>query len=82
MQMRENAVKYSDFLKFFEVYPEVVHIYENTMNSEIYHRFIKTATPLVKDMKFPTGDLCRVFNTIVKSCSFLDKQIGSIPEDM
>ena len=31
-----GALKYSDMLRFFEIYPEVSYIYDNTMSSEVY----------------------------------------------
>ena len=36
--MREpGALKYSDMLRFFEIYPEVNYIYDNTMSCEVYN---------------------------------------------
>ena len=34
--MNDKGLNYSDLLKFFEIYPEVSYIYENTMTSEMY----------------------------------------------
>ena len=36
-----HTVKYSDLIKFFEVFPNVTYIYDHTMNSELYQVFIK-----------------------------------------
>ena len=63
----QNAVmnqemKYSDLIKFFEVYPEVTYIFDNTMSQELYQKFEEKIAPLIKDKKFPIDDLCRVFN--------------------
>jgi len=62
----EGSLKYSDLLKFFEIYPEVSYIYENTMTSEMYEQFVETVNPLMKDKKFPTEDVCRVFNILIR----------------
>ena len=61
-----GALKYSDMLRFFEIYPEVTHIYETTMSSEMYEQFVQTVAPLLKDKKFPIEDVCRVFNILVR----------------
>lgn len=36
----KQSLRYSDMIRFFEIYPEVSHIYENTMSAELYVRFI------------------------------------------
>lgn len=35
-----EGLKYSDMLRFFEIFPEVSYIFENTMNEELYKVFI------------------------------------------
>lgn len=32
----EASLKYSDMLRFFEIFPEVSYIYENNMSTELY----------------------------------------------
>lgn len=59
-------MKYSDMLRFFEVYPEVTYIFDNTMNEELYTEFTKKIQSVIKDKKFPTEDACRVFNILVR----------------
>lgn len=34
------SLKYSDMLRFFEIFPEVSYIYENTMSEDLYKAFI------------------------------------------
>lgn len=36
----EGGIKYSDMLRFFEIYPEVSYIYDNTMSEDLYMAFI------------------------------------------
>jgi hypothetical protein len=38
MQAMQNPgqLKYNDLLRFFEIYPEVSYIFENTMSSEVF----------------------------------------------
>lgn len=36
-----GQLKYSDLLRFFEIYPEVSYIYNNTMSSEVYGQFVE-----------------------------------------
>jgi hypothetical protein len=62
----DETLKYSDMIRFFEIFPEVSYIYENTMSEELYKLFAKKITPLMKDKKFPTEDICRVFNILVR----------------
>ncbi len=35
-----EGLKYSDMLRFFEIFPEVSYIYENTMTEELYKVFV------------------------------------------
>lgn len=37
----ETSLKYSDMLRFFEIFPEVSYIYDNTMTDELYTAFIE-----------------------------------------
>jgi hypothetical protein len=53
-------------LRFFEIFPEVSYIYENTMSEELYKSFIGKISHVMKDKKFPTADVCRVFNILVR----------------
>jgi hypothetical protein len=69
----QGGLKYSDLVKFFEIYPEVSYIYDNTMSADVYHSFIDTVRPLIKDRKFPTEDVCRVFNVIVRISPYYEK---------
>ena len=74
MQAMQNPgqLKYSDLLRFFEIYPEVSYIYENTMSSEIYNHFISTIHPLLKDKKLPTEDVCKTFNIMIRICGYFE----------
>lgn len=53
-------------LKFFEIFPEVSYIFENTMSEDLYMAFIQKISEVIKDKKFPTEDLCRTFNILVR----------------
>jgi hypothetical protein len=35
-----ESLKYSDMLRFFEIFPEVSYIFESTMNEELYKVFV------------------------------------------
>jgi hypothetical protein len=72
VQGEKGSVKYSDLVRFFEVFPDVTYIYENSMNTEIYQHFVETVFPLLKDSKFPTEDVCRVFSIMVRISPFHD----------
>ena len=67
-----GSLKYSDMLRFFEIYPEVTYIYDNTMSSELYNSFVETVRVLIKDKKFPTEDVCRVFNILIRISPYFD----------
>eukprot|EP00347_Sterkiella_histriomuscorum_P005947 403354650 len=62
----EGGIKYSDMLRFFEIFPEVSYIYDNTMSEELYLAFIQKISEVIRDKKFPTEDLCRTFNILVR----------------
>ena len=53
-------------IRFFEVFPNVSYIYEHTMNTELYQIFMKRIKQVITNSKFPTEDLCRVFNILVR----------------
>jgi hypothetical protein len=42
------------------------------MSSDIYNKFISTVKPLIKDKKFPTVDVCRVFNILIDISPYFD----------
>ena len=65
-----GQLKYNDLLRFFEIYPEVSYIYENTMSSEVFEQFVETVQKLIKDKKFPTEDICKTFNILVRISPF------------
>lgn len=62
----EGTLKYSDMLRFFEIFPEVSYIYDNNMSEDLHAMFITKIQAVIKDKKFPTEDLCRVFNILVR----------------
>ena len=70
-------LKYSDMLRFFEIYPDVSYIYENTMTPELYDQFVTTIWPLMQDKKFPTVDVCRTFNILVRICPYYEEADAS-----
>ena len=35
----DGAIKYSDMIRFFEIFPEVNYIYDNIMSEELHHLF-------------------------------------------
>jgi hypothetical protein len=61
----DSSVKYSDMIRFFEVFPDVSYIYDHTMNSELYKIFLRKIKQVLGSNRFPTEDLCRVFNILV-----------------
>lgn len=61
-----SGLKYSDMIRFFEIFPEVSYIYESSMSEEMYKQFTKKIQLVMKDKKFPTEDICRVFNIMVR----------------
>jgi len=63
-------MKYSDLIRFFEVFPKVSYIYESRMNDNLYSTFLSTVKPVLMDKKFPIEDICRVFNILVKISPF------------
>jgi hypothetical protein len=69
-----TALRYSDVLRFLEVYPRVTHIYEHTMTDDICYSFLQKVGPLLKDNKFPADDLCRVFAILIDISPYLSTQ--------
>jgi hypothetical protein len=61
-----EGLKYSDMLRFFEIFPEVSYIFENIMSEELYKVFVQKISTVMKDKKFPTEDVSRVFNILVR----------------
>lgn len=61
-----DEVKYSDMIRFFEVFPNVSYIYDHTMNTEIYQLFMRKISAVLASNRFPTDDLCRVFNILMR----------------
>ena len=68
--MNENehgeGLKYSDMLRFFEIFPEVSYIFDSSMNEELYKVFVIKISQVMKDKKFPTEDVARVFSILVR----------------
>ncbi len=61
-----GGIKYSDMLRFFEIFPEVSYIFQSTMNEELFKLFVAKISSVMKDKKFPTEDVSRVFNILVR----------------
>jgi hypothetical protein len=57
-------------LRFFEVFPQVSYIYDHTMTPQLYGVFMTKVKQVIKDKTFPTEDLCRVFNILVKISAY------------
>lgn len=67
-----DKMMYQDLLRFFEIYPEVVYIYENTMSAESYKYFVDNMQQVLTLKKFPMQDVCRVFNVLSRTCQYWD----------
>jgi hypothetical protein len=52
------------------VFPNVSYIYNETMNSEYYQVFLRKIGEVLGNNRFPTEDLCRVFNILVRICPY------------
>ena len=61
-----EGLKYSDMIRFFEIFPEVSYIFDSTMNEELYKVFVIKISQVMKDKKFPTEDVARVFSILVR----------------
>ena len=59
-------MKYSDMIRFFEVYPDVTYIYESTMTAELHDAFLAKLKIVIQDKKLPVEDVCRAFNILVR----------------
>ena len=66
----QKTVKYSDMVRFLEVFPQVTYIYEHTMTNDLYSAFMEKVQQVVRDKKLPTEDLCRVFNILVRISAY------------
>ena len=62
----QYSMKYSDMIRFFEVYPDVTYIYESTMTEELYGAFLTKLSTVIEDKKMPIEDVCRAFNILVR----------------
>ena len=65
-QQTQHFVKYSDMIRFFEIYPNVTYIFAGTMSREIHDAFLSRLQVVIEDKKMPTEDLCRAFNVLVR----------------
>lgn len=61
-----DEMKYSDMIRFFEIFPTVSYIYDHTMTQDYYQVFMRKIKEVISNPRFPTDDLCRVFNILVK----------------
>ena len=43
------------------------------MSPEVYHQFIDTVRPFIQNRKFPTEDVCNVFNILVRISPYYEK---------
>ena len=59
-------MKYSDMIRFFEVYPEVTYIYDSTMTPELHDAFLSKLLSVLDDKRMPVEDVCRAFNILVR----------------
>lgn len=66
-----SGLKYSDMLRFFEIFREVSYIFDNTMSEDLYKVFVAKIERVMKDKKFPTEDICRVFNILINLGAYM-----------
>jgi len=66
-----EELKYSDMLRFFEVFPQVTYIYDHTMTSELMQLFLSRIHEVVKAKTFPPADVCRVLNILANNSAYL-----------
>ena len=59
-------MKYSDMIRFFEVYPNVTYIYDSTMTAELHDAFLAKLKTVIEDKRMPVEDVCRAFNILVR----------------
>lgn len=62
----QHGMKYSDMIRFFEVYPNVSYIFDSTMTAELHDAFLAKLKTVIADKRMPVEDVCRVFNILVK----------------
>ena len=67
---QSHAMKYSDMIRFFEVYPQVTYIFDSTMTEELHEAFLAKLKTVVEDKKMPVEDLCRAFNILVRLSAY------------
>ena len=48
------------------------------MSSEVYNHFVATIKPLINDKKFPTDDVCRTFNILIRISPYYEAE--KLPE--
>jgi hypothetical protein len=70
IKSENEGLKYSDMLRFFEIFPEVTYIFDSAMSEELYNNMVEKVSQVIKDKKFPTEDVCRVFNIMVRLSPF------------
>ena len=63
-------MKYSDMIRFFEVYPDVTYIYDSTMSVELHDAFLAKLKSVIGDKKMPVEDVCRAFNILVRMSAY------------
>ena len=63
-------MKYSDMIRFFEVYPDVTYIYDSTMTAELHDAFLAKLKTVIEDKRMPIEDLCRAFNVLVRMSAY------------
>jgi hypothetical protein len=68
--IKKDTIKYSDTIRFFEIFPEVSYIFDNVMSEELQMMFVEKIKSVMKDKNFPTSDVCRVFNIIVRLSAY------------
>ena len=77
-----EALKYSDMIRFFEIFPEVSYIYDTAMSEELYQQFAAKVASVMKDKKFPTEDVCRVLNILIRLSPFASKAAGKFVTEL
>jgi hypothetical protein len=73
-----DTLKYSDLIKFFEVYPKVTHIYQHTMNSELHGAFLRKLEGPMQDARFPMKDLCRILDILVTVAPYASRDSDKV----
>ena len=65
-----HTVKYSDMIRFFELYPTVTYIFDSTMTSELHDAFLSKLQSVIEDKKLPVEDLSRALNILVRISAY------------